>query len=166
MARTLRSYRMYLAEKCQLRVLEIGQRVQPSQTEFEFGETVSGYDSKFSDGSGNNIKVMFHLVEKKWRGYEVEFSVNGTSFGTDQRVPLRQFFVIISTVIECINKFIIKIDPLKLYIDAADKTGRFGQKYKIWREYILQNIHDTGFAVCPDEKDVIVLQKNVGNLKG
>lgn len=152
---------MYLVEDFQKKILEIGQRVKPLHIKFEYNEMTTGYDSTFDDNYGNNIKVMFHLVEKKCRGYEIEFSVNGTSFGDNIKVSLQQFFIIISTIIECINKFIIKFDPLKLYIDAADKKERYGQKSKIWREYILQNIHDSGFAVCPNEKDVIVLQKNI-----
>ena len=46
-----------------------------------------------------------------------------------------------------------------LYISASDKKGKKGQKKNIWKEYVLQNITDTGFTVSIDS-NVIALQNN------
>lgn len=159
MARTLKSYRLYLVEDFQKKITEIGQVVKPLQTDFVFSPTIQGYETRFSDDNGNKILVNFYSVEKKVSGYEIDFSVNGTSFGDNKKMTLKMFFPIISTVVSCINAFIKKMNPACLYIVASDKSGKKGQKQNIWKEYVLQNITDTGFAISIDP-DVIALQNN------
>lgn len=159
MARTLKSYRLYLIEDFQKKILEIGQRVKPLQTDFEFLNTFQGYEARFSDMYGNKILVNFYKTESKVSAYEIDFSVNGTSFGDKKKMTLDAFFPIISTVVSCTNDFIKKINPACLYIAASDKKGKEGQKQNIWKEYVLQNITDTGFVLSIDP-NVIALQNN------
>jgi hypothetical protein len=159
MARTLKTYRLFLTE-FQNRIVEIGQLVKPFQTSFNFDEEVNGYKSNFSDGNENKISMYFYLIEKKCPAYEIDLVVNGTSFGNNKKMDLKSFFPIISTSIACINDFIEKFNPAALYIVAADKREKRGQKEKIWKEYILQNIKDTGFVVGNAEPEIgyLILQ--------
>jgi hypothetical protein len=161
MARTLRTYRLFLTE-FQNQVVEIGQLVKPFQTSFNFDKIINGYQSNFSDDSKNKISVYFYTMEKERFGYEIDFSVNGTSIGNDRKMDLKLFLPIVSTVVSCINAFIEKFNPPRLYIAAAEKSGRVEQKQKIWREYVLQNIKDTGFVVgnAQPENGYLILQNN------
>ena len=164
MARTLKTYRAFLVEDFQKQIIEIGQRVKPFQTNFAFEKISTGYESKFSDANDNKVSVRFYLLKSRnpdYSGYEIDFSVNGTSFGTGRKMEIKSFFSIISTVVECINRFIEKFNVSQLLINAYDKEGKVGQKEKIWREYVLQNITDTGFVVGrADEPGYIILQNN------
>ena len=146
----------------QTRIHEIGQRVKPFQNTFKFNTTVNGYRCEFTDPSGNKITVDFYLLYVKTREYEIDFMVNGSSYGDESRLSLKQFFLIISTVIECVNKFISEFEPYRLRIDALEKSDddENHQKHKIWKEYVLQNIMDTEFVVAPHEKKWIILQNN------
>jgi hypothetical protein len=115
MARTYQNFKQNLNESEQ-KLLEIGQRVQPYDTDFLFGEKGNMVYTDFRDEQKNEISVRFHRFKEGSNGFEVEFIVNNRSveaFKTDTK----HFFKIISTVVQVINEFIEKYKPTILMSD-------------------------------------------------
>lgn len=156
MAVSLKTYKLNLNES-QKKLQEIGQRLIPFQKEFEFTQGLQGIQSEFDDPQNNKIKVIFYEIKSSC--FEIDFEVNGTSFGDDVKMEVKQFFLIISTVVECVNNFIQEFDPNQLKIQGSDKTGKEGQKDKIWMEYIKVNIKDNNYIFGIESDGSFGLQK-------
>jgi len=137
MARSYSNYKQNLNEE-ELKLQEIGQLVQPYETNFTFqgNDTIM---TEFNDGGGNMIRVKFHRFQQGSESFEVEFDVNGFS-GESFKTDTKHFFKIISTVVQVINEFLEKYEPTQIHIDGDDKLGKEGQKNNIWLQYAKVNV--------------------------
>jgi hypothetical protein len=138
MARSYQNYKQNLNEQEQ-KLLEIGQLVQPYETDFLFSEKGNMVYTDFRDDQRNDIRVMFHRFKEESDSFEMEFTVNGYS-GEAFKTDSKHFFKIISTVVQAINEFIEKYNPTQLFIEGEDKPGKQGQKDRIWIQYAKVNI--------------------------
>jgi hypothetical protein len=157
MARTYQNFKQNLNESEQ-KLLEIGQRVQPYDTDFLFGEKGKMVYTDFRDEQKNEISVRFHRFKEGSNGFEVEFTVNNRSveaFKTDTK----HFFKIISTVVQVINEFIEKYKPTQLFIEGEDKEDKQGQKSTIWLQYIKVNLKADNYVVG-NHKNGFMIQNN------
>ena len=157
MARTYQNFKQNLSESEQ-KLLEIGQRVQPYDTDFLFDEKGNMVYTDFRDEQKNEISVRFHRFKEGSNGFEVEFTVNNRSveaFKTDAK----HFFKIISTVVQVINEFIEKYKPTQLFIEGEDKEDKQGQKNSIWLQYIKVNLKADGYVVG-NHKNGFMIQNN------
>lgn len=145
MAITYQNYKQNLNEEEQ-KLQEIGQLVQPYETDFWFSEKGNMIYTDFQDGQKNNISIKFHRFKEGSTGFEVEFTVNGHS-GEAFKTDTKHFFKIISTVVQAINEFIEKYQPTQLYIDAFNKPDKEGQKNKIWMQYAKVNLKADGYII-------------------
>ena len=159
MSVTLNTYRWHLSNRKSI-VEEMDHKVYPFETQFSFHKDNWDYYSEFLDPDGNKIKVLFYHLKSNTLSHEIDFMVNGSLYGDGFIKNEKQFFQIISTVIECINSFILKLNLKWLKINVVETDGVEGQYHRIWKEYVLKNIIDTGFVVCPLEKNMIILQNN------
>jgi hypothetical protein len=157
MARTYQNFKQNLNESEQ-KLYEIGQRVQPYDTDFLFGEKGNMVYTDFRDEQKNEISVRFHRFKEGSNGFEVEFTVNNRSveaFKTDTK----HFFKIISTVVQVINEFIEKYKPTQLFIEGEDKEDKQGQKNSIWLQYIKVNLKADEYVVG-NHKNGFMIQNN------
>jgi hypothetical protein len=145
MAQSYSNYKQNLNEHEQ-KLLEIGQLVQPYETDFYFSEKGNMVYTDFKDDQRNNISVRFHKFKEDSNSFEVEFAVNGFS-GEAFKTETKHFFKIISTVVQAINEFIEKYQPTQLFIEGADKIGKEGQKDKIWVQYAKVNLDADGYVL-------------------
>jgi hypothetical protein len=145
MAITYQNYKQNLNEEEQ-KLQEIGQLVQPYETDFWFSEKGNMIYTDFQDDQKNNISIKFHRFKEGSTGFEVEFTVNGHS-GEAFKTDTKHFFKIISTVVQAINEFIEKYQPTQLYIDAFNKPDKEGQKNKIWMQYAKVNLKADGYII-------------------
>ena len=145
MAITYQNYKQNLNEEEQ-KLQEIGQPVQPYETDFWFSEKGNMIYTDFQDDQKNNISIKFHRFKEGSTGFEVEFTVNGYS-GEAFKTDTKHFFKIISTVVQAINEFIEKYQPTQLYIDAFNKPDKEGQKNKIWMQYAKVNLKADGYII-------------------
>jgi len=145
MAQSYSNYKQNLNEHEQ-KLLEIGQLVQPYETDFYFSEKGNMVYTDFKDDQRNNISVRFHRFKEDSNSFEVEFAVNGFS-GEAFKTETKHFFKIISTVVQAINEFIEKYQPTQLFIEGADKIGKEGQKDKIWVQYAKVNLDADGYVL-------------------
>jgi hypothetical protein len=157
MAQSYLNYKQNLNEQ-ELKLLEIGQLVQPYETDFTFNEISSMIRTDFKDDQRNNISVRFHRFKPGSDSFEVEFVINGFS-GEAFKTELKHFFKIISTVIQVINEFIEKYNPSQLYIEGFDKQDKIGQKDKIWLQYAKVNIKADDYTLGTTSKG-FALQNN------
>ena len=145
MARSYQNYKQNLNEDEQ-KLLEIGQLVQPYDTNFLFSESGNTIMTDFNDDQKNRVRVKFHIFKEGSNSFEVEFDVNGYS-GEAFKTDTKHFFKIISTVIQVINEFIEKYQPSQLYIEAFEKQGKIDQKNKIWIQYAKVNLKADGYVI-------------------
>lgn len=145
MARTYQNYIENLNEQEQIFV-EIGQLVQPYINDFTFVETGNTIKTEFYDDQKNVINVKFHRFKQGSNSFEVEFDINGFS-GEAFKTETKHFFKIISTVVQIINTFIQKFNPIQLYIEAFEKQGKLDQKNKIWLQYAKVNLKADGYVI-------------------
>ena len=145
MARSYQNYKQNLNEDEQ-KLLEIGQLVQPYDTNFLFSESGNTIMTDFNDDQKNRVRVKFHRFKEGSNSFEVEFDVNGYS-GEAFKTDTKHFFKIISTVIQVINEFIEKYQPSQLYIEAFEKQGKIDQKNKIWIQYAKVNLKADGYVI-------------------
>lgn len=145
MARSHQLYKQNLSET-ESKLQEIGQRVQPYDSNFSFTEIGNMIRSDFRDDQRNDISVRFHRFKEGSNGFEVEFTINNRSveaFKTD----MKHFFKIISTVIQVINEFIEEYNPTQLFIDGEDKPGKEEQKDKLWLQYSKVNLKADDYMI-------------------
>ena len=145
MARSHQLYKQNLSET-ESKLQEIGQRVQPYDSNFSFTEIGNMIRSDFRDDQRNDISVRFHRFKEGSNGFEVEFTINNRSveaFKTD----MKHFFKIISTVIQVINEFIEEYNPTQLFIDGEDKPGKEEQKDKLWLQYSKGNLKADDYMI-------------------
>ena len=145
MARSHQLYKQNLSET-ESKLQEIGQRVQPYDSNFSFTEIGNMIRSDFRDDQRNDISVRFHRFKEGSNGFEVEFTINNRSveaFKTD----MKHFFKIISTVIQVINEFIEEYNPTQLFIDGEYKPGKEGQKDKLWLQYSKVNLKADDYMI-------------------
>jgi hypothetical protein len=157
MARTYINYIQNLNESEQ-KLVEIGQRVRPYDTDFWFNEKGNTIYTDFRDEQKNEISVRFHRFKEGSTGFEVEFTVNNRSveaFKTDTK----HFFKIIFTVIQVINEFIEKYNPTQLFIEGEDKEDKQGQKNAIWLQYIKVNLKVDDYVIG-NHKNGFMIQNN------
>lgn len=145
MARSYQNYKQNLNESEQ-KLLEIGQLVQPYDTDFTFTERGNTISTDFEDDQKNRVRVKFHKFKEESDSFEVEFDVNGHS-GEAFKTDIKHFFKIISTVVQVINEFIEKYQPTQLYIEAFEKQGKIDQKNKIWIQYAKVNLKADGYVI-------------------
>jgi hypothetical protein len=145
MARSYQNYKQNLNEDEQ-KLLEIGQLVQPYDTNFLFSESGNTIMTDFNDDQKNRVRVKFHRFKEGSNSFEVEFDVNGYS-GEAFKTDTKHFFKIISTVVQVINEFIEKYQPSQLYIEAFEKQGKIDQKNKIWIQYAKVNLKADGYVI-------------------
>jgi len=145
MARSYQNYKQDLNEVEQ-KLLEIGQLVQPYETDFLFTERGNTISTDFEDDQKNDIDILFHRFKEGSDSFEVEFTVNGYS-GEAFKTDTKHFFKIISTVVQVINEFIEKYQPTQLYIEAFEKQGKIDQKNKIWIQYAKVNLKADGYVI-------------------
>jgi hypothetical protein len=145
MAQSYQNYKQNLNEDEQ-KLLEIGQLVQPYDTNFLFSESGNTIMTDFNDDQKNRVRVKFHIFKEGSNSFEVEFDVNGYS-GEAFKTDTKHFFKIISTVIQVINEFIEKYQPSQLYIEAFEKQGKIDQKNKIWIQYAKVNLKADGYVI-------------------
>ncbi len=145
MARSYQNYKQNLNEDEQ-KLLEIGQLVQPYEKDFLFSEKGNMIYTNFKDDQRNDIDVRFHRFKEGSNSFEVEFNINGFS-GEAFKTDTKHFFKIISTVIQAINEFIEKFQPIQLFIEGSDKIGKEGQKDKIWLQYAKVNLNADGYVI-------------------
>tara|TARA_R110000868_G_scaffold358790_1_gene620510 strand:- start:14 stop:496 length:483 start_codon:yes stop_codon:yes gene_type:complete len=145
MARSYKNYKQNLNEG-ELKLLEIGQLVQPYEKDFKFINDGINILTDFKDDKNNDIKVMFHRFKEDSESFEVEFMVNKQS-GEAFKTNTKHFFKIISTVVQVINEFIQHYQPSQLYIDAFNKPNKEGQKNKIWMQYAKVNLKADGYVI-------------------
>jgi hypothetical protein len=157
MAQSYQNYKQNLSES-ELKLQEIGQRVQPYDSNFIFNEVGNMVRSDFRDDQKNDISVRFHRFKEGSNGFEVEYTVNNRSveaFKTD----MKHFFKIISTVIQVINEFIEKYNPTQLFIDGEDKPDKEGQKDKLWLQYAKVNLKADDYVIG-NYKNGFMIQNN------
>jgi hypothetical protein len=138
MARSYLNYKQNLNGSEQ-KLYEIGQLVQPYEKDFKFDEIGNTIRTEFNDDQKNRIRVSFHRFKEGSESFEIEFDINdysGEAFKTDTK----HFFKIISTVIQAINEFIEKYQPIQIFIEGEDKPEKQGQKDRIWIQYAKVNI--------------------------
>jgi len=158
MARSYQNYKQNLNEQEQ-KLLEIGQLVKPYETNFYFNEKGNMVYADFKDDQSNNISVRFHRFKEGSNSFKVEFAINGFS-GEAFKTDTQHFFKIISTVVQVINEFIEKYQPIQLFIEGSDKIGKEGQKDKIWLQYAKVNIKADDYTLGTYPKG-FGLQKNI-----
>jgi hypothetical protein len=157
MAQTYLNFKQNLNEQEQ-KLLEIGQLVEPYETDFHFSEKGNMIYVDFKDHERNNISVRFHRFKEGSNGFEVEFTINNHSVEAF-KTSVKHFFKIISTVIQIINEFIEKYQPTQLFIEALNKPGKEGQKDKIWLQYIKVNLKADGYIIG-NQGNGFTIQKN------
>jgi hypothetical protein len=158
MARSYQNYKQNLNESEQ-KLLEIGQLVQPYDTDFSFVEKGIDILTYFRDDHQNRIDVMFYRFKEGSESFEVEFTVNGYS-GEAFKTDTKHFFKIISTVVQIINEFIERYQPSQLFIEGDDKLGKKGQKNKIWLQYIKVNLKADNYVVGNNPNGFSIQNKN------
>lgn len=161
-AMMLKTRRLYLTES-EMKIQEIGQRITPITSNFNFIQGSNGKEVSFEDSKGNKIKVMFYETEKPGV-VEIDFMVNNTSFGNNVNMSTQTFFLIVSTVIECINIYLDKYDPKQIKIEGSDKIGKDGQKNKIWKQYLTVGIKDKNYKIGEESDGNLYLQKSDGGI--
>ena len=146
MAQTLHSHQIALTESVK-KLQEIGQRVSPYTTNFNWNQRSNGQVAvEFDNEQDNTISVYFHPVDIKHGIYEIEFNVNRYN-SKAFKTSTTHFFKIISTVVEVVEQFIEKYKPFQLNIEPDELVGKSGQKYRIWMEYLKANIKDQGYIL-------------------
>jgi hypothetical protein len=119
----------------------------------------------FKDMKGNHIKIYFTSVGDGL--YELEFSVNGTSYEPiDAEYNLKDYSALIATIAKGASTFIKEFSPQGLLIKGSDAFGKMvkkpksvGQKDRLYLYYISQIEDDGRYMIDKTNKEGIALVK-------
>jgi 5-hydroxyisourate hydrolase-like protein (transthyretin family) len=145
MAQSLKTYQINLNEN-QIKLKEIGQRVKPYSTNFNWVIDGNLIKTEFTDENKHLIEVFFHPVDIKNKIYEIEFNIDKYS-SQAFKTSSSHFFKIISTVVEIVEQFINKFKPFVLVIEPDELKGKGEQKRKIWMEYLKVNLSNVDYIL-------------------
>lgn len=135
---------------------------------FDFNENNDYIFTNFRDSYDNNIRIMFHKIENNM--YELDFTVNGSSYSSSVDYSLKDYTSLIKTVYEAVNQFLDEFSPKAIAIEGVDsinkiRKGKEGQKSLIYKyaSYFLKP-HD-GYKILYNQNGNINIIKKQENGK-